>query len=145
MSLFRKIVVAVPDIKEHLVREYERVRELQKHITNLETQLDATREVKLKYDAALVTLDEYSKRFALYETKLKEEKQRSAGLIVQLSAKNDELNTYKIKLHDAGITKEEIADKIIADFQTDLISEIVNYKGHLSKNTVCRIIKGEVQ
>ena len=52
------ITVAVPDIKEYLVREYEKVNELKQYVENLENELEQAKEVELKYEATLVTLDE---------------------------------------------------------------------------------------
>ena len=56
------IQVSVPDIKEYLVREYERVKLLEQQIDRLKAELEATEEIKIKYDAALVTLDAYSQK-----------------------------------------------------------------------------------
>ena len=50
-------VISVPDIKEYLVREYERVEELRLQNEELINQVEQYRELQLKYDAALVTLD----------------------------------------------------------------------------------------
>lgn len=66
----REVVVAVPDIKEYLVREYNRANDLKLIIEGQEQQLEKAEETKLKYDAALVTLDEYSKRLERAESEI---------------------------------------------------------------------------
>ena len=51
------VVVAVPDIKEYLVKEYERARELVARIEELEKQLEEAELVRDQYKAAMVTLE----------------------------------------------------------------------------------------
>ena len=82
------ITVAVPDIKDYLVKEYERVNELKLSTEKLEEDLELSRETKLKYEATLVTLDEYSKRLKNAENEIAKEKQKAAifGLILSIFA-----------------------------------------------------------
>ena len=134
------ITVAVPDIKEYLVREYEKVNELKQYVENLENELEQAKEVELKYEATLVTLDEYSKRIKLTENKLVEEKGRVVVAQREIRAYIDEVNTYKIRLHDAALTKEAIRDEIVSEFKNNLVENFNAVKGNLSKSIVAKII-----
>lgn len=136
----RPITVAVPDIKEYLVREYERVNELKQYVENLENKLEQAKEVELKYEATLVTLDEYSKRIKLTENKLVEEKEKVVVAQREIRAYRDEVNTYKIRLHDAALTKESMRDEIISEFKNNLVENFNAVKGNLSKSIVAKII-----
>ena len=137
----KEIVVAVPDIKEHLVREYERVNKLLLNNEILERKLEEAREIALKYDAALVTLDEYSKRLSAAEQRIADQKALTEAERRRTRAVNDELNSYKIKLNDAALTKEEMKVEIVEQTKIDIIDRIKAQKGALSKKTICDIVE----
>lgn len=136
----REIVVSVPDIKEYLVREYNRVNDLKLINEGLEQKLEEVREIELKYDATLVTLDEYSKRLKSAENEIAIQKSNVAREREKLRAANDEVNSYKIKFNNAAITKAELEKEIVDEVKADIISIINGCKGNLSKKKVCEII-----
>lgn len=138
-----QIVVPVPDIKEYLVREYERVAAMRARIEGLEQELDAANELKFKYDALLVTLDEYSKRLEQAEGKIAVKQGAVDSARRETARARDELNNYKIKLTEATLTKEEIKDEIERETKEELVAKIKSHKGRLSKEIVCKIIEGE--
>ena len=136
----REVVVAVPEIKEYLVREYERVNDLKLINEGLEQQLEKSRETELKYDATLVTLDEYSKRLQRAEMEIQDWKARTERARQDLRAAKDEVNSYKIKFNNAAITKAELEKEIVEEVKAAIISIINGHKGVLSKKTACEII-----
>ena len=135
-----EVSVAVPDIKQYLVDEYERSRALQLTNEGLEQQLEEAKAVQLKYDAALVTLDEYSRRIKSSEFSITREKEKCASMQHELDKMRDELNSYKIQLNRAAITKEAIRDEIVEAYKRELIDKINKHKGNLSKKNVCELI-----
>ena len=137
------VFVSVPDIKEYLVKEYERVNLLREENERLLDELEKAKEVQMKYEATLVTLDEYSKRIDYHGKKLTQKDRDIIELQKKVSQARNELNSYKIKFNEAAITKEEIKEEVISDFRKELISKIKNHKGNLSKGVVCQIINGE--
>lgn len=151
MSIFKKslalqkskeqnIIVSVPDIKEYLVKEYERVNDLKLINEGLEQQLKEATELKLKYEATLVTLDEYSKRLERAEREIKDWKESYRRARQDVQSANDEVNSYKIKFNNAAITKAEIEQEIVEEVKADIILKINSCKGNLSKKVVCEII-----
>lgn len=134
------VSVAVPDIKQYLVNEYERVEGLKAKLEEYEIKLEEATELKFKYDATLVTLDEYSKRLKQADENINKEKQKVVNAISKTAKAKDELNTYKIMLHDAALTKEAIKDEIIAEFKSDLVERISEIKGNLSKKCILDVI-----
>lgn len=134
------LMVSVPEIKDYLVKEYERANGLQEIIYDLEEKLEIANEVNIKYEAAMVTIDEYSKRldsadgevFKAQE-KVRQEKEKHART-------RDELNSYKIRLNDAALTKEQIKHEIIREIKSEIVSAIKNHKGNLSKAVVFEIV-----
>lgn len=134
------VSVAVPDIKQYLVNEYERVEGLKAKLIEYETKLEEAEELKFKYDATLVTLDEYSKRLKQADDNIEKEKQRVVNARNETAKAKDELNTIKIKLHDTALTKEAMKDEIIEEFKAELKEKVSNYKGNLSKKYVFWLI-----
>ena len=135
-----EIVVAVPDIKEYLVREYERVNNLKLINEGLEQQIEKIKETELKYDATLVTLDEYSRRLEMAEGEIRKWKSRVESAEHNVKLARNEVNSYKIKFNEIAVTREEITDEIAEMVKKELISKFENHKGALSKKTACEII-----
>ena len=138
------ITVAVPDIKDYLVKEYERVNELKLYTEKLEEDLELSRETKLKYEATLVTLDEYSKRLKNAENEIAKERQKAAQARREADNYRDQVNSYKIQFAEAALTKDQIKDEIIEEFKAAVFENINNTKGNLSKALVCAIISETV-
>lgn len=136
----REVTVSVPDIKEYLVREYNRVNELKLVNEGLQQQVEEAEELKLKYDATLVTLDEYRRRLERAETEIKTWKENCQRARQDVRAAKDEVNSYKIKFNEAAITKLEIEKEIVDDVKSDIISLFRSLKGNLSKKIVCEVI-----
>ena len=135
-------LVSVPDIKEYLVREYERVNELKIQNETLVEQLEQMRDLQLKYDAALVTLDEYAKRQEVAKCELQRERERTEKARQEADKQRDLVNSYKIQFNNAAVTREQIKDEIISEVKNGLIEQISNFKGNLSKTIVREIIAG---
>ena len=136
----KPVVVEVADIKQYLVNEYERVDKLRQRNEELELQLEQARELKFKYDAALVTLDEYKKRLERADQQIVQEKQRTEFARNETAKAKDELNSYKIILHDAALTKEAIQAEIVLEYKNNLVENINAVKGNLSKGLVAKIV-----
>lgn len=135
-----EVVIGVPDIKEYLVKEYERVNDLKLINEGLEQQLKEATEVEMKYKATLVTLDEYSKRLERAESEIKSWKESYQRARQEVKSANDMVNSYKIKFNEVAITKAEIEREIVEEIKADIISIINGSKGNLSKKLVCEII-----
>ena len=133
--------ISVPDIKEYLMKEYERSRGLEARIEELNAALIDAREFKIKYDAAMVTLDEYSKRINRQEETILSQQNDVRQAEEEVLRMNDELNSYRIRMNDAALTRNEIIDEIIADTKAAIIEELSNHKGNLSKASACIIVK----
>lgn len=136
-----QVVVPVPDIKEYLVREYERAADMTLKIEGLEQELEAAKETKAKYNAAMVTLEEYSRRLKQAENKIDIKTAEVDKARQEATRARDETNAYKIKITEAALTKEEIKDEIVRETKEGLAAKIKSYKGHLSKEIVCKIIE----
>lgn len=132
--------VQVRDIKQYLVDEYERSRRLYEENEYLRNQLDKTEETKTKYDATLVTLDEYKNRLESKEKTIKNRESTIASMRDQIRTLQEQLNDYKIAFSRASITRDEIKDEVIATTKAQLIGKLVIQKGAISKQKIAELI-----
>jgi chromosome segregation ATPase len=136
----REVMVSVPEIKEYLVKEYERSNNLQLRNEMLEQRIEKAEETRLKYEATLVTLDEYSKRLESADKQIASLRQQNAEAKQETASVRSELNAYKIKFNEAAITRQEVKDEVIRQTKQAIIDEIRSIKGNLSKQVVCDFI-----
>lgn len=137
------LIVSVPDIKAYLIAEFERNNNLQLSVDGMKQKIEEAEEIKLKYEASLVTLDVYKRRVDSLESRLASEQRATANARQDTANAVDELNSYKIKLNNAALTKEEIADEVAEETKQKIIAKINNHKGNLSKKIVIEIIEGD--
>ncbi len=175
MNIFRKssvpkartneVMVSVPDLKDYLVQEYEKARQADKIIADLQKETASSEEVRQLYEASLVTLDEYAKRLDLKDEKIKELEAAIRVERVKTRDVNNKCNDMGIKLHNLQIEFDTIEEKakekatedffnssgynrIIEDakeealdsFCLELSKLIDSHKGNLSKDIVRRWI-----
>ena len=91
--------VTVADIKQYLVDEYKKSDNQQKQIEGLKDKLKSALELEIKYNASLITLDEYKKRLEDREKriiKLDKDIDKLQREIMKIEEqKNDEIIKYK--------------------------------------------------
>ena len=133
--------VQVRDIKQYLVDEYKRAKDLCAINENLKEKLEAAEETNLKYKAALVTLDEYRSRLEVHEKQLQEKDRKIESLKEEKARINDQLNDCKIIMQRAAITKEAIQSEIIAEIKSAICHGIAIHRGNLSKEKAIEIVR----
>lgn len=134
------LTVSVPDIKGFLVQEFERSKGMQSIIDDLEEKLEIANEVKIKYDAAMVTIDEYSKRLDAADDKIFKAQEKLKEEREDHAITRDEFNSLKIRLNDAALTKAQIKNEIVREIKREIIAAIKAHKGALSKTSACEIV-----
>ena len=99
----------------------------------------------MKYETAMVTLDGYSKKLEFENKKYEHLLSQKQAVSNTLDEVRYELNDYKIKYHEASLTREEIIDDITNETKSKLCSDIIlaitNHKGSLSKASACELVK----
>lgn len=137
--------VEVRDIKQYLVEEYERSRDLQCQINILETQLEAAEEVKQKYDAALVTLDAYKERIDSQERAIDKAKEKADDFKEKMKRAQEEANNLKIKYHRAAMSREEIEQEVtrevLKSVEVKLVATIEATEGRWSKTRAINAVQ----
>lgn len=136
-----EVVVAVRDIQEYLVDEYEKVKTLKRRLEDKESTIERLRETELKYHATLVTLDEFDRR-------LKENEKVMENLVSKVEHKDyeirnvsDELNTHKILLNRAKVSESQTTEKARNETLLEILGEVEKIKGQISKVRIVQLLK----
>ena len=136
--------IQVRDLKEYLVKDFEQIKTSEQIIENLKNQIEELNKIKIKYDATLITLEEFDARVL-------REKDKNVKLEQQIKEKNEEIaklneekNNCLIRERIANDKIENTKDFIISEFK-DQIKKIINVqKGTLSKKKIIDLIDGDI-
>lgn len=136
--------IQVRDLKEYLVKDFEQIKTSEQIIENLKSQIEELNKIKIKYDATLITLEEFDARVL-------REKEKNIKLEQQIKEKNEEIaklneekNNCLIRERIANDKIENTKDFIISKFK-EQIKQVINIqKGTLSKKKVIDLIDGVI-
>ena len=136
--------IQVRDLKEYLVKDFEQIKTSEQIIENLKNQIEELNKIKIKYDATLITLEEFDARVL-------REKEKNIKLEQQIKEKNEEIaklneekNNCLIRERIANDKIENTKDFIISEFK-ERIKQVINVqKGMLSKKKVIDLIDGVI-
>lgn len=136
--------IQVRDLKEYLVKDFEQIKTSEQIIENLKSQIEELNKIKIKYDATLITLEEFDARVL-------REKDKNIKLEQQIKEKNEEIaklneekNNCLIRERIANDKIENTKDFIISKFKEQLKQVISSAKGTLSKKKVIDLIDGVI-
>ena len=135
--------IEVRDIKQYLADEYERSRSLNMENERLRERIERSEEVKLKYDASLVTLEEYKVRIDELESQLSKERRKTEIEKERYKAAVEETNTYKIIMNRTATEKNKIRAEVIDEIKGEIVERIKNFKGNLSKAKAIELVEAE--
>lgn len=141
----KEIVVSVPDIKEYLIREYDRSKELAKTIECKDGEIDKYKEMELKYKATLVTLDEYSNRNRSSEWSIKKKEDTIAQKDEKIKLLQDQVNGYNLKTLSLEDMRNQIATEERNKTIDAVIDRVAGIKGNLTKRQVTELLEGYKQ
>lgn len=117
--------IQVRDLKEYLVKDFEQIKTSEQIIENLKNQIEELNKIKIKYDATLITLEEFDARVL-------REKDKNVKLEQQIKEKNEEIaklneekNNCLIRERIANDKIENTKDFIISEFK-DQIKQVIN-------------------
>ncbi len=136
--------IQVRDLKEYLVKDFEQIKTSEQIIENLKSQIEELNKIKIKYDATLITLEEFDARVL-------REKDKNIKLEQQIKEKNEEIaklneekNNCLIRERIANDKIENTKDFIISEFK-EQIKQVINVqKGTLSKKKIIDLIDGDI-
>ena len=130
--------IKVRDIKQYLVDEYGRAQKLVELNEHQSEQLEEAQETKYKYDAALVTLDEYSARLKRYESEIENLNKAIDVQKEKTRAAMEQANSLKIAMHHMGSSQviESVKEASLEAIETIKATSA----GNISKSEVRSVI-----
>ena len=151
-NIIRKKKVSVSDIKQYLVDEYKNNEKKQKEIYKLQDELKDKVKIQIKYETALVTLDEYKKRLEDRDSRIdtlnKQIKSLNKEIKQEIDFKNTKILEYKKLEKMYNNLKSDFNDRLKKELklkQKDYVEEKINQlnsiKGHLKKEDTIKLLR----
>ena len=132
--------IKVRDLKEYLVKDFEEIKTKEQTIDKLESEIDELKKIEIKYNATLITLEEFNARVLREKDKNVRLEQKITEKNKEIAQLNKEKNNCLIREKIAIDKIENTKDFIIPEFKEKIKKVIDNTKGNLSKKKVIELI-----
>lgn len=132
--------IKVRDLKEYLVKDFEEIKIKEQTIDKLESEIDELKKIEIKYNATLITLEEFNARILREKDKNIRLEQKITEKNKEIAQLNEEKNNCLIREKIAIDKIENTKDFIIPEFKEKIKKVIDNTKGNLSKKKVIELI-----
>ncbi|MEE1371651.1 MAG: hypothetical protein U0K48_05845 [Bacilli bacterium] len=132
--------IKVRDLKEYLVKDFEEIKTKEQTIDKLESEIDELKKIEIKYNATLITLEEFNARVLREKDKNVRLEQKITEKNKEIAQLNEEKNNCLIREKIAIDKIENTKDFIIPEFKEKIKKVIDNTKGNLSKKKVIELI-----
>lgn len=133
--------IPVRDLKEYLVKDFQKIKEDEMIISNLKDRIDELEQIEIKYNATLITLEEFDSRIAREKEKVIKLEDKILGYKEEIKKLEEEKNNCVIREKQALDKIRNVRETIINEYQDRLIDCINSEKGPLSKKKINEIIK----
>lgn len=132
--------IKVRDLKEYLVKDFEEIKIKEQTIDKLESEIDELKKIEIKYNATLITLEEFNARVLREKDKNIRLEQKITEKNKEIAQLNEEKNNCLIRERIAIDKIENTKDFVIPEFKEKIKKVIDNTKGNLSKKKVIELI-----
>lgn len=132
--------IKVRDLKEYLVKDFEEIKIKEQTIDKLESEIDELKKIEIKYNATLITLEEFNARILREKDKNIRLEQKITEKNKEIAQLNEEKNNCLIREKIAIDKIENTKDFVIPEFKEKIKKVIDNTKGNLSKKKVIELI-----
>lgn len=132
--------IKVRDLKEYLVKDFEEIKIKEQTIDKLESEIEELKKIEIKYNATLITLEEFNARVLREKDKNVRLEQKITEKNKEIAQLNEEKNNCLIREKIAIDKIENTKDFIIPEFKEKIKKVIDNTKGNLSKKKVIELI-----
>lgn len=136
--------IPVRDLKEYLVKDFQKIKEDETIISNLKDRIDELEKIEIQYNATLITLEEFDSRIAREKEKVMKLEDKILGYKEEIKKIEEVKNNHIIKEKQALDKLNNARETIISEYQDKLIDYINSRKGTLSKKKICEIIKQHI-
>lgn len=132
--------IKVRDLKEYLVKDFEEIKIKEQTIDKLELEIEELKKIEIKYNATLITLEEFNARVLREKDKNVRLEQKITEKNKEIAQLNEEKNNCLIREKIAIDKIENTKDFVIPEFKEKIKKVIDNTKGNLSKKKVIELI-----
>lgn len=132
--------IKVRDLKEYLVKDFEEIKTKEQTIDKLESEIDELKKIEIKYNATLITLEEFNARVLREKDKNVRLEQKITEKNKEIAQLNEEKNNCLIREKIANDKIEDTKNFVIPEFKEKIKKAIDNTKGNLSKKKVIELI-----
>lgn len=151
MKLFKKLELAprkqevqtvqVRDLKEYLIKDFEQIKKDEIEISRLKDRIEELEKIEIKYNATLITLEEFDSRIAREKENVIKLEQNKDELKETIKSLEEQKNNCIIREKQALDKINNVRDTILNEYKDELVKRIKEIKGTLSKQKICDIIK----
>lgn len=151
MKLFKKLELAprkqemqkieVRDLKEYLVKDFEQIEKNEQTIAYLRERIEELEKIEIKYNATLITLEEF-------DIRVNREKEKTIKIEEKYNRLREDMKFLEEQKNDCIIREKQALDKInnvkdtiLNEYKKELIEKIKGVKGALSKQKIYDIIE----
>lgn len=132
--------IKVRDLKEYLVKDFEEIKTKEQTIDKLESEIDELKKIEIKYNATLITLEEFNARVLREKDKNIRLEQKITEKNKEIAQLNEEKNNCLIREKIANDKIEDTKNFVIPEFKEKIKKAIDDTKGNLSKKKVIELI-----
>lgn len=132
--------IKVRDLKEYLVKDFEEIKIKEQTIDKLESEIEELKKIEIKYNATLITLEEFNARVLREKDKNIRLEQKITEKNKEIARLNEEKNNCLIREKIANDKIEDTKNFVIPEFKEKIKKAIGNTKGNLSKKKVIELI-----
>lgn len=132
--------IKVRDLKEYLVKDFEEIKIKEQTIDKLESEIDELKKIEIKYNATLITLEEFNARILREKDKNIRLEQKITEKNKEIAKLNEEKNNCLIREKIANDKIEDTKNFVIPEFKEKIKKAIDDTKGNLSKKKVIELI-----
>lgn len=132
--------IKVRDLKEYLVKDFEEIKTKEQTIDKLESEIDELKKIEIKYNATLITLEEFNARILREKDKNIRLEQKITEKNKEIAQLNEEKNNCLIREKIANDKIEDTKNFVIPEFKEKIKKAIDDTKGNLSKKKVIELI-----
>lgn len=133
--------IQVRDLKEYLVKDFEQIKDNEIEISRLKDKIEELEKIEIKYNATLITLEEFDSRIAREKEKTIKLEEKNNRYKEEIKILEEQKNNCIIREKQALDKINNVKETILTDYKKILISHIQNTKGTLSKKRLCEIIE----
>lgn len=140
----KELAISVPDLKQYLIKEYERVQEMKDELAKKDEQLKAAEKFHSDYLGLGVVASEYKREIQGQKWEISKLKTTIENYDKEKAANNEKLNTFVIASKNAEEDKKAFVEECLKRQRKELVREVSELKGNITKAQIIELLKEQI-